>query len=1102
MREVDKVAVGAADTDGTQDDVPTARLSAATQTTEATAGEETQRTSNGRKFDAFLSYGHAQDGAVAKALQDWLELVDKPVFRGRARRIFRDEATLAMSEDLWGSLQDKLDRATFLLILASPASANSRWVAREIAYFLQAHGRTRVGIAISSGKNPWNPGEWEAGKPVVNHPSCAVSSEVYALFGGSENPPLFVDIRPLRELAEASGRSWVRLLKPFARGIPKRAIGVATSIVAAIEGRDKDELFGSHLSRERSIRTGLILAAILFLGLASWALWQRHLAVLAENQAVAAANEAKLRLYRSQIEAGRASLMESRPLNAAVYLSEAYNSKPRGSEPFQPTLRFLLGRAMRSVDASEAVFESGAPVNVAALNADASLAVTGDAKGRVCVWQTATQRRVRQWTAHQGELWSLLISPDGKLLATGGTDKVAKIWDLESAKLMATLGGHASTVGAIAFDSTGARLATATGQYLADDSNERDPNVRVWDVSTGKLIQVFRLPAPPTSAADNAAPVQQVTGIAFSPDGSKLAAVGDGAFALWDAKTAKPITISFDDADERPVVAFHPNSKVLVVAGSTRFKDGKAEPSGPWVRDANTGKSVLNLDVTGGLRSVLAFDKTGESFATTGPDNDATIWRIGREQVAKVVLKGHAMAVTDIAFARGGAQAVTSSMDRRVRVWDTRTGILLSTFEGHDDTVEQVQVSLDSRHILSAGRDDSARLWDGTRTELGFIRTAINDNILGAEFSPDGTRVLTVPFKGPARLWDVVSGSPICDLPLDPSGANDQSLGVVAFSKSSLGPPLVASWRADGEVNLWSGLDCALIRVIDRTQPRSEEAPDRHLIFDAGSTRLLGAGVPNAALIWSVAGGLVARLDHGGPITSVDLSADARLAVTAGKSGEVKLWRVSEGKPPIVLRAHEKDIMDARFGPKGDLVVTLGDDDHNAKLWDAQSGTLQGTLPLRGPGYTSAFSQDGALLTIATSDGRASVWDVARRQLVASVDDLQGIVMANAFLGGTHFVVSSTIEGQARVWDGASGAALVDMKVPNSKLVLAQPSPRGDFVALPTPTGNSGLLLLMAPREARGPDDVRRLVECRGRRHLENERPVPFDVKNRCRNVQ
>jgi hypothetical protein len=55
-------------------------------------------------YDAFISYSHALDGALAPALRTGLERFTKPWYRSRALRVFRDTASLSANPDLWSSL--------------------------------------------------------------------------------------------------------------------------------------------------------------------------------------------------------------------------------------------------------------------------------------------------------------------------------------------------------------------------------------------------------------------------------------------------------------------------------------------------------------------------------------------------------------------------------------------------------------------------------------------------------------------------------------------------------------------------------------------------------------------------------------------------------------------------------------------------------------------------------------------------------------------------------------------------------------------------------------------------------------------------------------
>ena len=79
-------------------------------------------------FDAFISYSHAGDAELAKAIQIGLHRFARPWHRLRALRVFRDQASLATDPDLWGSIPEALLGARYLTLLASPAAARSEWV--------------------------------------------------------------------------------------------------------------------------------------------------------------------------------------------------------------------------------------------------------------------------------------------------------------------------------------------------------------------------------------------------------------------------------------------------------------------------------------------------------------------------------------------------------------------------------------------------------------------------------------------------------------------------------------------------------------------------------------------------------------------------------------------------------------------------------------------------------------------------------------------------------------------------------------------------------------------------------------------------------------
>jgi WD40 repeat protein len=105
------------------------------------------------------------------------------------------------------------------------------------------------------------------------------------------------------------------------------------------------------------------------------------------------------------------------------------------------------------------------------------------------------------------------FSGDGRLLASTGSDRTVRIWDVVTAKCVAVLIGHTDEVFAAIFHPDGHRLASAG----------RDGAIWLWDLETGQ--EVIRLEGH----------TNYVYSLAFSPDGNSIASgSGDGTVRIWD----------------------------------------------------------------------------------------------------------------------------------------------------------------------------------------------------------------------------------------------------------------------------------------------------------------------------------------------------------------------------------------------------------------------------------------------------------------------------------------------------------------------------------------------------------------------------------------
>lgn len=140
------------------------------------------------KYNAFISYSHAQDSDLAPHLETALETFAKPLFKQRALNIFRDANDLSASPDLWGKIEEGLINSEYFILLASPKAAQSRWCKKEVDCWKANKSMSNFLIVITDGELSWDEStsdfDWSKTTAIPDN-----------LSGTFINEPLFVDFR-------------------------------------------------------------------------------------------------------------------------------------------------------------------------------------------------------------------------------------------------------------------------------------------------------------------------------------------------------------------------------------------------------------------------------------------------------------------------------------------------------------------------------------------------------------------------------------------------------------------------------------------------------------------------------------------------------------------------------------------------------------------------------------------------------------------------------------------------------------------------------------------------------------------------------------------
>jgi len=306
-------------------------------------------------------------------------------------------------------------------------------------------------------------------------------------------------------------------------------------------------------------------------------------------------------------------------------------------------------------------------------------------------------------------------------------------------------------------------------------------------------------------------PLAPVTSLAFSPDGSVLAAGGYRAVTLWDVKEGKPSAVIPNLAGQILAVAFHPSRTHLALAGGEAGRAAQA-----LVFDLkDLSRKTFLLGHTDSVNHI-AWSADGSRLVTAGQDKTARVWGWPGGLI-QLTLRDHSDSVSRAQFSPDGKWIFTASLDRNLRKFDAKSGQIAKTFAVTGDSISALAVNTAGSFIVSAGAETRIRWWNPDANEPVRYSYGSGAEVNDLAFSKDGKTLVSAAADKAVRVWNSDNGGQKQVL-----GGADDWVFAAAISPDG---KMTAGAGADGLIRVWE-TESGRLRAVLASRPVSAAEPE------------------------------------------------------------------------------------------------------------------------------------------------------------------------------------------------------------------------------------------------------------------------------------
>jgi len=666
----------------------------------------------------------------------------------------------------------------------------------------------------------------------------------------------------------------------------------------------------------------------------------------------------------------------------------------------------------------------------------------------VLIYDLHRHKLVRNLKASRLSAQALSFGSDATRIVSGTHDGHIRYHNVKTGSCVRAMGEDASCIKCLAVHPNGREVAAAS----------EDGKVRVWDVTTGKVIVRMRTHE------------EKATVVSYSSDGNCLISGGlDSTVWICDALHGTDHYEKISNPGLHAAVVAVSVDAGLVASDNTNTN----EPKSISLWGLRTGQRVGLLNGCSTSVSALAFNPTGQWLASGGHDGVINLWRVeDRRCVAR--LRGHTDIITSLGWSPDSQRVASSSWDRSVCLWDASyhddvdCEYPYDPRQGHPAPITSIRFSWDEsdgRPLLVSGSEDgTVRVWDPCAGQCTMVLMGHMGQINQVACSDDGRWIASAAADAMLRLWSVKTGE--CALTMRHGRYSANALAFAprpppGGNPSSSGMPYLVTASDDSIVRVWRPLDDSYEEWKCNDNILQEKRRLVGVAWNHTAECVVACGGVRVEA-WRLSGGeangheeddplerVVPPMDlqnmdmqqaHSRSVNCVSYAPRSNLLASGGDDCMIRLWRVTKRATKrylCELRGHVGGVNGLAWSPDEAYLASAGADG-TIRIWSVMehgsSGSCVATLKCAVGAWTDvAWSSDGSLIAGAGRDCCIYVWKRVARP------DAVGAGVGSLEMGQSGDEETKSVRGSRKPnGDGKGSPEGLDVPVPCNETFIAE----------------------------------------------------------------